>query len=232
MRRRPNPYKETLRLAVGYSATETAEAVSLMSARWRISPCPLVPVNVCYALVSPRPIAISNRHPRLRLDRRAVARIVHTLDAHAQKFRGGPPPGELSVVFLPDAALAQLHADFLGDPSVTDVITFEGNDAIGTAGEICISADAAVRHVLSRSRTRKSLAVPQRRDAPKSHDFGYAFGHAFSAELTLYLVHGWLHLAGYDDLMPKKKGAMRRAEARAMRLLPAAKARPDFVLAR
>jgi len=221
VRRRPNPYKETLRLAVGYSATETAEAVSLMSARWRISPCPLVPVNVCYALVSPRPIAISNRHPRLRLDRRAVARIVHTLDAHAQKFRGGPPPGELSVVFLPDAALAQLHADFLGDPSVTDVITFEGASALGTSGEICISADAALRQV-GLPLVGRPLRPSARRQAPARH-------LAFSAELTLYLVHGWLHLAGYDDLVSEKKRAMRRAEARAVELLRRACCLPHFV---
>ena len=29
-----------------------------------------------------REIAIANRHPRLRLDRRAVAHVIHTLDAY------------------------------------------------------------------------------------------------------------------------------------------------------
>ena len=72
-----------------------------------------------------REISLANRHPRLRLDRRAVTRVLHTLDAHAEKFRGGPPAGELSLVFLTDPALAQLHADFLDDPTTTDVITFE-----------------------------------------------------------------------------------------------------------
>ena len=42
---------------------------------------------------------------------------------------------------------------------------------------------------------------------------------AFAAELLLYVVHGWLHLAGYDDLQPARKRLMRRAEARALRLL-------------
>jgi probable rRNA maturation factor len=182
-----------------------------MSARWRDSPCRLVAVNVCFAVVSPRPIALSNRHPRLRLDRRAVARVVRTLDAHAQKFRGAPPPGELSIIFLTDVALAKLHADFLGDPSVTDVITFAGDAALGTAGEICISADAAWRHC---------SALASRPSSP-----------AFSAELTLYLVHGWLHLSSYDDLVPVKKRAMRRAEARALRILRAARSLPRFTLA-
>jgi probable rRNA maturation factor len=150
-----------------------------------------------------RPIAIANRHPRLGLDRRAVKAAIGLLDAAAAKFRGGCPSGELSVVFLTDAALARMHGDYLGDPTVTDVITFEGQPALGAAGEICVSADAATRQ-------------RGRRD--------------FATELTLYVVHGWLHLAGYDDLVPAKKRAMRAAEARALRLLRAAGAIPSFRL--
>ena len=69
---------------------------------------------------SVRSVSIANRHPSLRLDRRAVAGVIATLDANAGKFRGGPPAGELSLVFLTDPALAKLHADFLGDPTTTD----------------------------------------------------------------------------------------------------------------
>jgi len=166
----------------------------------------------------PREILIANRHPRLRLDRRAVARVIHTLDAHAAAFRPSPlaprlsPTDELSVVFLTDAALAQLHGDFLGDPSITDVITFEGDPAQGTAGEICVSADAALRQAAHHDLR------------PSTFDF--------STELTLYLVHGWLHLAGYDDLQPAKKRRMRRAEARALKILQAGDALPRFTLRR
>ena len=35
-------------------------------------------------------------------------------------------------------------------------------------------------------------------------------------ELTLYIIHGLLHLMGYDDLNPKDKRKMRRAEAKHM----------------
>jgi probable rRNA maturation factor len=148
-------------------------------------------------------LSIANRHPRLQLDRRALARLIATLDAHADRFRGGRPPGELSLVFLTDDAQAGLHADFLQDPTTTDVITFEGDPALGVAGEICISADTAAAYA-------------------KKH------GGDFSAELTLYVVHGWLHLAGYDDLQPAKKRVMRRAEHRAMKLLADARALPRF----
>lgn len=156
-----------------------------------------------------REIAIANRHPRLRLERRAVARVIAVLDAHAAAIRVPQPAflaGELSLVFLTDADLAQLHAQFLDDPTTTDVITFEGDPAHGAAGEICVSADTAAQ-------------------------FAREHGHNFSEELTLYLVHGWLHLAGYDDLQPAKKRLMRRAEARAMTVLRRAKALPRFALA-
>ena len=155
-----------------------------------------------------RSVALANRHPRLRLDRRAVARAIEILDSAHSAIGIHPsaiPTGELSLVFLNDRALAQLHADFLDDPTTTDVITFEGDPTAGTAGEICVSVDTAASYA-------------------RTHD------RDFSRELTLYLVHGWLHLAGYDDLAPAKKRAMRRAEARAMRLLDQAHAVPKFSL--
>ncbi len=167
--------------------------------------------------MTPRTVAIANRHPRLRLDRRAVTRAIHVLDAQPAAIgvrASAIPAGELSLVFLTDPALAQLHADFLEDPTTTDVITFEGEAAppglpadAGTAGEICVSVDTAA-------------------------SFAREHGHDFSDELTLYLVHGWLHLAGFDDLQPAKKRVMRRAEARAMKLLRAHQAVPKFSLSR
>jgi len=159
---------------------------------------------------APREIVIANRHPRLRFNQRVIARVIATLEAHHTDISpqmARIPPGEISLVFLTDSALAAVHEEFLDDPSTTDVITFEGNPALGTAGEICVSADMAAAY------SRR-----HRRD--------------FSAELTLYLVHGWLHLAGYDDLKPLRKRAMRRAESRAMRALARAGALPKFTLSR
>ena len=185
-----------------------------------------------------REVHLHNAHPRLKLDRRAVAKVVHTLDAHfryteadlqqltsnARKIAEAQlnddaknplagksvspspvPEGELSLAFLTDAALARIHDDFLNDPTTTDVITFEGNASLASAGEICVSADTAA-----------TFAATHNRD--------------FSDELTLYVVHGWLHLAGYDDLKPAKKRRMRAAETRAMDLLRSAKVIPKFTL--
>jgi probable rRNA maturation factor len=149
-----------------------------------------------------RVLAMANRHPRLRFHRLRLARSIAALDARAGRFKGGCPAGELSVVFLTDAALARLHGDFLGDPTPTDVITFRGDPALGTAGEICVSADAAVRQAPAAGRR--------------------------SEELARYVIHGWLHLAGYDDRTPGARRAMRRAEARALAVWREAGRAPRF----
>ncbi|HWA28175.1 MAG TPA: rRNA maturation RNase YbeY [Lacunisphaera sp.] len=195
----------------------------------------------------PRPVSITNRHPRLRLSRPAISRAIALLDEHFRILPGdlrhlslppdrraaleaknkiqkskipAVPAGELSLVFLTDPALAKIHGDFMDDPTATDVITFEGDAAAGLAGEICVSADTAWKYVGS------ALAPTSR---PRSPHAATLQGN-FSAELTLYLVHGWLHLAGYDDLRPAKKRRMRAAEARAMKLLREAGAVPEFRL--
>lgn len=156
-------------------------------------------------MTSARSISIANQYPKLLIKRREIRRIFTALDQHAQKFLGGCPDGELSLAFMSDTALAQLHANFLHDPTVTDVITFAGDPQLGTAGEICVSADRAAYY-----------AATHQRD--------------FSDELTLYLVHGWLHLAGYDDLEPTKKRRMRAAETRALKILTGQSIQAGFVL--
>jgi probable rRNA maturation factor len=189
-----------------------------------------------------REVSIRNAHPRLSVPRAAVVKAVALLDAQFEMLPGdlahlslprirltslkskignpkskilsSCPAGELSLVFLTDPALAKIHGDFMADPTATDVITFEGDAAAGLAGEICVSADTAARYV-GRPEGRAPARPVVRQDA-------------FAAELTLYLVHGWLHLAGYDDLRPAKKRRMRAAEARAMKLLREAKAVPAF----
>lgn len=180
-----------------------------------------------------RTVSIANRFPRLKIERRSLLRAIAVLDesfdfvpadrphlSPAARARSRPkttafsrktdpasvaPNGELSLVFLSDRALAEIHARFLDDPTVTDVITFEGNEELESAGEICVSVETASRYAREHRR-------------------------AFAEELTLYVVHGWLHLAGYDDLQPAKKRRMRAAESRALDLLRKENALPGFAL--
>jgi probable rRNA maturation factor len=100
----------------------------------------------------------------------------------------------LSVVFVGDAALARLHRRWLGDGSRTDVIGFDLSDEHSQTGELYVSATCARRVAAQRG-------VEARR------------------ELALYLVHGALHLCGFDDTRPRARARMRRAETALLRAL-------------
>lgn len=101
--------------------------------------------------------------------------------------------GDLSVVVLGRAAMAELHERSMNVTGPTDVLTFD----LGThrrrgvlTGEIYICADVA-RATSRRQVARAGAGRPGRAAAQPLA--------AARAELALYLVHGILHLAGYDD---------------------------------
>lgn len=99
---------------------------------------------------------------------------------------------ELSVAFVDEASICDLHAKFLNNPDPTDVITFPADKEDSyRVGEICISIDEALKY---------------------PH-------YALEDELTLYLVHGWLHLAGYDDIDPQDRLVMREMEQKSLEFL-------------
>ena len=144
-----------------------------------------------------RVVDISVRHPKTKVSAISVQRVVHALD----KLKGYRcPAGSLSIAFLGDKETAKLHDEFLGDPTVTDVITFVGEEHPGEpfAGEICVNIDQARR-------------------AAKEHRTTLA------SELRLYVAHGWLHLAGLRDGNKKESAAMRAGEAGALLRLDKAK---------
>ena len=146
--------------------------------------------------------AIRNEYNALRDPGPAANAIVEALE------RSGHFPihgGELSIVFVDDATIAKIHDRFMDDPSPTDVITFPADPEMESAGEIILSVDRA------------------RERAAELHE-------PFSRELTLYLVHGWLHLAGYDDREPQEREQMRQAEKQALAVLDANGASSNFTL--
>jgi probable rRNA maturation factor len=153
-------------------------------------------------MTSRRKIHLRNHYHRLQFKPADVRGVFHALDASGVF---SAPAGELSVVFLDDAGIGRVHGDFLDDPTPTDVITFPPDPEMDFGGEILVSVDHAMQFAV-----RKELD--------------------FARELTLYLVHGYLHLAGFDDLVPEKKRQMRRAEKKALNLLEKADALPKFGL--
>ncbi|MCK6448952.1 MAG: rRNA maturation RNase YbeY [Planctomycetes bacterium] len=140
---------------------------------------------------NPRPARVDLvwRVRRRPLTDREARRTVRAAAEH-----GGRAGAAWSVVFVSDRELAALHAQWLDDPSTTDVITFDLEGGAGPAGELYVSVDRAV--AVSRAR-----------------------GGSVERELALYLVHGVLHLCGYDDRLPSARRRMRRAERRVLESL-------------
>lgn len=109
---------------------------------------------------------------------------------------------EIEIVLLSDAAIHELNREHLGHDYPTDVISFLYEDALvreplpgaprgagkHIAGELFLSVDTAEREALE-------------------------FGWSLRDELALYVVHGLLHLCGYDDLTAAEKPLMRQQEA-------------------
>ena len=89
----------------------------------------------------------------------------------------------ISVAVVDDATIAVLNRQFLRHEGPTDVLSFLlEQDEDGLEGEVVVSAETA------------------RRTAPR---FGWSEGE----ELLLYVIHGTLHLAGYDDAKPREQRA-------------------------
>lgn len=121
-------------------------------------------------------IQINSQCPALDVDesilRRAIIEALRRFDV-----RGA----ELSVALISDQAMADLHQRHLGRAGPTDVLTFDlATPAPSPAaarkieGEVVISVDTARRCARQR-------------------------GHSPAAEMTLYAVHGVLHLLGLND---------------------------------
>ncbi len=99
---------------------------------------------------------------------------------------GGRAGAGLSIVFVDDAELASMHGEWLDDPTRTDVITFDLGDG-DPVGELYVSTERA-----------RDVAARRELDLVREH--------------LLYVVHGALHLCGFDDHEPRERARMRRAE--------------------
>jgi rRNA maturation RNase YbeY len=104
---------------------------------------------------------------------------------------------ELGVHFIGATEMARLNETFLGHEGSTDVLTFNHQEHPGRQwlyGEIFISVDDALVHA-RRFRVR------------------------WPWEVTRCLVHGVLHLEGFDDTDPGSRRAMKRRENRLLKAL-------------
>jgi len=98
--------------------------------------------------------------------------------------------GEVHVLLTGDATLRRLNRSFRGKNEATDVLSFPAAESgAGVAGDLAISLETAARQV-----TR--------------------FGHSLRDEVRLLLLHGVLHLAGFDHEADAGEMAAREGELR------------------
>lgn len=110
---------------------------------------------------------------------------------------------QLGIHLVEPEEMAQVNWDYLQHEGSTDVITFDylpevppGEPAPELYGELYICVDDALKQA-------KEF---------KTH---------WTEELARYVVHGVLHLRGYDDLEPAKRKVMKREENRLVKALAA-----------
>ena len=133
------------------------------------------------------------------ITRAVVARFL----ARAQKAVG--LAGQVHVLLADDATLKRLNKTFRGKNKATDVLSFPAGpstvffgepDAPELAGDLAISLETAARQA-------------------------GRFGHTLLEEVKILLLHGLLHLAGFDHETDTGEMAAREAELRAGLGLPA-----------
>lgn len=137
----------------------------------------------------PFKIQIINRQRRLSFSRKSIelfcSAALRSLDQ---------PPSTLSVVLVGERAIHSLNRRYRQRDYSTDVLSFSYQDAIMDGipflGEIVLAPEVAVRQAISRR------ATPER-------------------ELRMLLLHGILHLLGYDH--EADRGRMNRIQKRLMR---------------
>jgi probable rRNA maturation factor len=95
--------------------------------------------------------------------------------------------GQVNVLFTTDTAIRRLNRQFRGKNKATDVLSFpaEGIGAEEIAGDLAISVPTALRQATEQ-------------------------GHSLSTEAKVLMLHGLLHLAGYDH--EADSGQMARRE--------------------
>jgi probable rRNA maturation factor len=102
---------------------------------------------------------------------------------------------EVSVLFTNDKTIHQLNLDYRGKDKPTDVLSFPQDETLAKAVHSPSLGDLVISVQTARRQARE-------------------FGVSYRNEIERLLIHGLLHLAGYDHekVSAKKAQQMRRAE--------------------
>jgi len=129
-------------------------------------------------------IEITDQQDTLGVDKALIRQAIENI-LHEEEIDAA----QISVALVDDPTIRRLHKDYLDDDTPTDVMSFvleDGED--GLEGEVIASADTA------RARAPEYAWPPEN-------------------ELLLYVIHGTLHLVGYDDTNSETRPEMRRQES-------------------
>ncbi len=133
------------------------------------------------------------------LERKVDAVSASTLERFVSRARRAVGlRGRVNVLITGNSAIRKLNHKFRGKNKSTDVLSFPSESAADragkakSAGEIAISADIALQS-------------------------SFRLGHPVSTELKILILHGVLHLAGFDH--ERDNGAMARKEDKLRRQL-------------
>ena len=116
------------------------------------------------------------------------------------KTEGVVPPYEVSLVFTNSEAIKQLNRDYRGVDEPTDVLAFSMLPQKGTDSSFPLPPDGFTR--LGEVIISYHQAAEQAREQ----------GHSPERELALLVIHGILHLLGYDHEEPEEESKMRERE--------------------
>ena len=115
------------------------------------------------------------------------------IEAVAQRY--GKMIGELYYYFCSDEKLLEINRERLGHDFYTDIVTFPLTDCDTVlSSEFCISVDRIQENAVT-------------------------FGRSYESELHRVIIHGVLHLIGFDDLTDVEEKEMRTKEEEALSLL-------------
>ena len=100
----------------------------------------------------------------------------------------------VSIIWVDDEELRNMHVQFLDDPTYTDIMTFNLGDENTLEVELYVSVDRAKDHAEKFNVTEEN-------------------------ELARLLIHGMLHLSGYDDHTEPDQLEMRAMENKYLSML-------------
>ena len=130
-----------------------------------------------------------NNESAIEADEAALQRLmIYALDQlHVH------PDAELGIVLVDEAAMEQLHVQWMDEPGPTDVLSFPMDELRPGTEDALTPAGLLGDIVLC-----PQVAVSQ----------AEAAGHSLTDELLLLTCHGLLHLLGFDHAEPEEEKEM------------------------